>query len=136
MPAAAKGTDERSAKAFARHYFDSINFAARTGDTSQLDTLGSGACESCDAIGRNIRRIYRAGGSIETEGWELRSLSPVPLQPRAKPVLDLSVFVNPETVVPRAGGPEKHYDGGKQAMTMYLAREDARWLVTKLDKVA
>ena len=40
MPPEAEGTSPKAAKAFARHYFDVINYAARSGDTEGLRELG------------------------------------------------------------------------------------------------
>ena len=136
LPAAAKGTSEASAKAFARHYFAQINFAARTGDTAQLQALATNSCESCNAIANNIDTVYSAGGSITTDGWKLKSISSVPLQSKRKPIFDLAVFVSPETVVPKAGSKAQEFNGGKRPMTMYLAMTGSSWRVTKLNRVS
>lgn len=136
LPAEAKGTSEASAKAFVRHYFASINHAARTGDTSHLETLGTSECESCVAISNNIAGIYSAGGSIRTGGWKLRLIAPVPSQPVGKPILDLGVLLSPEFVVAKTGADEERFDGGKQPMTMYLTRNASTWQVVRLDKVS
>ena len=75
MPAEAEGTSPRAAKAFARHYFDVINYSARTGDTRELRKLGTADCVSCEAIAHNIEKIYNAGGHIESDGWQLTRAS-------------------------------------------------------------
>jgi len=136
MPAEAKGTSEASAKAFVRYYFATINFAARTGDTDQLRELGSPDCTSCEAITENIADIYGDGGNIRSDGWELRSIIAVPLQPRNKPIFDLSVFLNPEQVTSGETGEPEDFEGGKQPMTVYLVRQDSAWHVVQLDKVS
>ena len=136
LPAAAKGTSETAARAFARHYFAQINFAARTGDTTQLQALAASSCESCEAIATNIDTVYAAGGSITTDGWKLRSIATVPLQSERRPIFDLAVFVSPETVVPKAGSEAQDFNGGKRPMTMYLAMAGSSWRVIRLDRVS
>ena len=75
LPPEAEGTSPQAAKAFARHYVDVINYAARTGDTNDLRELGTADCVSCEAIASNIEKIYNAGGHIESESWEVHSIA-------------------------------------------------------------
>ncbi|MBA2465210.1 MAG: hypothetical protein H0V42_09590, partial [Nocardioidaceae bacterium] len=91
LPPEAEGTSPAAAKAFARHYFMAINYAAATGDTVGLRALGTENCVSCDAIASNIEKVYEAGGHIESKGWKLTIVSAVPGQQRAYPILDLGV---------------------------------------------
>jgi hypothetical protein len=135
MPAEAEGTSPRAAKAFARHYFDVINYSARTGDTQELRKLGTDDCVSCEAIAHNIEKIYGAGGHIESEGWRLTVVSVVPGQAGMKPILDLGVVQSPESVVERAGARPTHFPGGKKPMTMYLVRVGNQWRASRIDQV-
>jgi hypothetical protein len=135
MPDEAKGTSAASAKAFAEHYFDLINYAADTGETARLESASDPGCQSCHAISTTIAGTYDKGGRIETDGWLVQSVKLVPLQSRSKPILDLGVFLSPERVVPSRGAKAQQYDGGKQPMTMYLQREKGTWLVSRLDRV-
>jgi hypothetical protein len=134
MPAAAKGTGEKSAKAFARHYFDSINFAARTGRSKELALLGTAGCQSCVAIQDNINGIYSDGGHIEGGGWTLRASRAIQTT-RTSAVLSIDAFLHPQVVVTGSGAEQSH-DGGKQPMTMFLSRRGEKWLVSKLDLVS
>lgn len=135
LPPEAEGTSPQAAKAFARHYFDAINYAARTGDTEGLRKLGTADCVSCEAIASNIEKIYNAGGHIESGGWKLTVVSTVPAQPRLRPVLDLGVVQSPESVVQRAGEAPSSFPGGKKPMTMYLVRVAASWQAKRIDQV-
>ncbi|MGZ5418156.1 MAG: DUF6318 family protein [Nocardioides sp.] len=135
MPPEADGTSPKAAKAFAHHYFDVINYAARTGDTEGLRELGTKDCVSCEAIASNVEKIYNAGGHIESEGWRLDVVTPVPAQPSDRPILDLGVVQSPEKVIERAGAREKSYPGGKKPMTMYLIRVGASWKADRIDEV-
>lgn len=135
MPAEAKGTSAKSAKAFARHYVDLINFSSKSGDTATLDAASDPACESCAAISKNIRDIYDAGGSITSHGWKLRSATLVPQQPKSRPILDLGIIQAPERVVRASGQAPKRFPGGKQPMTMHLIMRQNAWVVARLDLV-
>jgi hypothetical protein len=136
IPAKVRGKSARAAKAFARYYFDSVNLATRTGDTTQLARLGSEDCESCGAIVGNIDTIYSGGGSIESDGWHLDVATLVPGQPASSPILDLGVTQAPESVIASAGAEPEKFPGGKQPMTMYLSRKGGTWTVTQLDLVS
>jgi hypothetical protein len=117
------------------HYVALINYATRTGETTELEQLAGRRCESCATIVENIREIYSAGGSIESRGWRLTAVSLVPQQPSHQPILDLGVVESPETVTQSADGPVKRFKGGKQPMTMYLRRTADQWRVERLDLV-
>jgi hypothetical protein len=136
MPSAAHGTSPKAAKAFVRHYFDLINYAARTGDTKELRRLGTHDCVSCEAIASNIEKIYDAGGHIKSDGWKVTVVSPVPAQPRRSPILDVGIIQSPESVVERAGAAAKSFPGGKKPMTIYLVKRAFRWNVDRLDLVS
>ncbi len=136
MPAQARGTSAKSAEAFARFYVDLVNHASRTGDTSSLDQFGDDSCQSCQAISRNVAKIYDSGGRIESRGWSLRSVSAVPGQPLRRPILDLGVVQSPEQVQETSDGPRKSFEGGRQPMTMYLERTHEGWMVRRLDLVS
>jgi hypothetical protein len=134
MPPEAEGTSPKAAKAFARHYFDVINYAARTGDTDGLRELGTKDCVSCEAIASNIEKIYTAGGHIESDGWSLEMVRNLQTTNRQS-VLSLGVFLEPEVVVSRDGHEEAHR-GRQQPMTMRLVGEASEFRVIRLDLVS
>lgn len=136
LPAEARGTTEASAKAFAEHYVDLINYAMNSGDVTALRALGDEACVSCRAISSNIDDTYSSGGKISSRGWLLQSVSVVPNQPAHRPILDLGIVMSPERIVRRTGAKQETFPGGKQPMTMYLRHAKGGWLVVRLDRVA
>lgn len=135
MPAAAKATSEASAKAFARFYIESINYAMRTGSTHRLRSLGANDCTSCTAIARNIEDVYGAGGHIKSDGWTLNAIRSLQVT-RARAVMSLDVTLEPEVVVASAGAKPEKNQGGKQPMTIFLNRTSSTWSVAKVDLVA
>ncbi|MGN6574162.1 MAG: DUF6318 family protein [Nocardioides sp.] len=135
MPAEAEGTSPRAAKAFARHYFDVINYAARTGDTRQLRKLGTSDCVSCEAIARNIEKIYGAGGHIESDGWRLTSVRNLQTK-NGSAFLSLGVYLEAEDVISAAGHEPEHHDGRKQPMNLRLVNRAHGFSVSRLDLVS
>ena len=135
MPAEARGTSEKSAKAFAEHYFMLLNYATATGDTDPVHGLATLNCESCANFKAKIDKIYRAGGHIRSDGWELQSVKPVARQPDSRPILQLGMLLHSQRVLLRKGGQETEFKGGKQPMTMFLVRSASQWKVSRLDLV-
>ena len=133
LPPEAEGTSPKAAKAFARHYFDVINYAARTGDTDGLRELGTKDCVSCEAIAGNIEKIYYAGGHIQSENWELRQARALKVS-KGQAVLSLAAFLHPEVIVDADGTRDKKA-GGKQPMTMFLRFAPSGPVVSSLDLV-
>jgi hypothetical protein len=135
LPAEAQGTSRAAAKAFVRHYFETLNHAMNTGEVKQFRLLSTDDCESCAAIAGNIETTYAAGGEISSRGWVLRSVTVVPGQPSGAPILDLGLVMTRERVVERAGAQARTFEGGKQPMTIHLVRQDNQWRVSQLDRV-
>jgi hypothetical protein len=134
MPAEASGTSEKSAKAFVRFYIDALNFATATGDTHVLQKHSDQACDSCNSVVERIVGVYDAGGHIESQGWRIRSMTLVPLQPRHRPVLDVGLRLLPQLVIEEAGAEPQKFEGGKLPATFHLAFAEGYWTVTKWDR--
>lgn len=133
LPAEAEGTSPAAAKAFVRHYFEQINYAALTGDTGTLRELSTDDCESCDAIASNVERIYNAGGHISEEHWQIRSLDVLKAS-NGDATLSVGARIGREVIV-EANGEETVKAGGKQPMTVFLATDNMRYRMARLDLV-
>jgi hypothetical protein len=68
IPPEAQGTDEASAKAFVRFWFETLSAAMLSGDVTQVTEL-SANCVSCSNLARTIQDVYRKGGRFESAGW-------------------------------------------------------------------
>lgn len=132
MPAAAKAKTDQSVEVFARHYVDIINFATATGNRSDLDALAEETCASCRRISSRLEQIYTAGGSITSEGWRVTAADVVPDQPLQRKYIDMSIVQSRQTLVEEVGASPKTFPGGKQALTMLLARRGDSWVVTRM----
>lgn len=70
-PEAAKAETKEGLEAFARYWFQLLNFAYETGHVAGLASVTSASCEFCSNITRSLDSNYQngqwlAGGSIET----------------------------------------------------------------------
>jgi len=134
MPAAARGTSEKSAMAFVRHWVDTLNYAGTTGDTSELNELSGSACKSCVGIINKIDRVYAHGGYFRGEGWSIKSIGAVEGQPAEEPVLEVGVLLAEQELLERKAAEIQHFDGGKQPTIFRLSRS-GNWLVMRIDEV-
>jgi len=70
LPEAAKAETKEGLEAFARYWFEQLNFAYETGNTSGLTFVTSNRCEFCSNVARSLETNYQgdgwlAGGRIE-----------------------------------------------------------------------
>lgn len=136
MPAEAEGPSRAAAKAFVRHFFDVLNHAMNSGETAELRRLSAPGCQSCEAIAGNIESTYSAGGNIQSDGWRLQSVTPVPSQPAVRAIMDLGVLMTTERVTKNSDSKPESFRGGKQPMTIHLSHTDEGWRVERLDRVS
>src|SRR6478735_7405780 len=71
LPEAAKAETKEGLEAFARYWFQELNFAYETGTSSGLESVTSTGCEFCSNITRSLKTNYAegrwlVGGHIET----------------------------------------------------------------------
>ena len=133
MPAAAKGTSEKSAKAFVRYWVSSLNYAADTGEVENLDSLSAAECEACTGIIDQIQRVHAGGGHYEGDGWRVDAIRAVSGQPKDRPILQVSMLVSEQDVFRGSGSKPRHFEGGRQPMDFRLTRQ-AGWLVARIDQ--
>lgn len=136
LPAEAKGTTEASAEAFVRHYIDVTNYAMATGDTAALRAVSGSSCVSCQGVIDRIDSVYGAGGSIESGGWELRSVSVVPRTKPSEPQIDVGLFMTPQRVTQKMGNQPSAFPGGRLPATFMLRRDGESWIVTEWERAA
>jgi uncharacterized protein DUF6318 len=134
MPAEAKGTSAKSAKAFVRYWIATLNFAGRSGNTTSLRESSAQRCAACNAIADFIDKVYSAGGSISGDGWSVRTVRFVDSGPGRSMTIDALVDVKPQDVVKRKGAARQHFDGGRRLKTFSIAAEQDSWRVARLDQ--
>lgn len=78
LPAAATEETPEGAAAFAEWWFETLNYATATGDTSQVRASFAETCETCENLASRIEDAYSAGGDIS--GGAIRTTVDVPTQ--------------------------------------------------------
>lgn len=78
LPEAAKTETKEGLEAFARYWFEQLNFAYETGNTSGLTSVTSDRCELCSNISKSLEKNYHgdgwlAGGRIEAPSINTKS---------------------------------------------------------------
>jgi hypothetical protein len=131
MPAEAQGTNEAAAKAFVRHYVDSVNHAMRTGDIEAIQRLSDQACESCTAVIANIGDLYSTGGHLEGQGWSITAIDTVPTAREAEQVVQAGVFVHRQRRYESADSEAETFQGGQQSMTFFVHQVGGSWAVKR-----
>ena len=132
LPEAANARTDAAVESFARYYVDLINFATTSGSREGLDTFASDACTSCRRLSTRLEQIYGAGGSIASEGWRVTAVDVVPDQPLRRKYVDLAIVQSPQILIEKAGAAPKRFPGGKQTLTMLVARRGSSWVVTRM----
>jgi hypothetical protein len=131
IPAEARGTDEASAKAFVRYWFELFNYAVNTGDSIRLMRLSASDCASCQAFRKNIQKAYADGGGVRAVGWTPTSIRPIGVS--EDPTFALRVRQGEEEYLDASGDVVKHFSGRHRSMTIQLTRQGSTWLVRGLD---
>lgn len=134
MPAIARGTGAKSAKAFVRYWIDGLNYAAISGDTDILRRASARSCSACSAIADFIDDVYRREGWIKGLGWDPISLRLVSVHRGPSVVVDVTVTVKPQRVRRRAGATIDRFRGGRRLKTFWLRRGSDQWTVVRLDQ--
>ena len=138
MPEAAKAHTEAGAKAFVEYFWEVVNYASTTGDTTQIRDLSLAECDGCDGGASAIEKVYRRGGTI-TGGrasltvlrselllaGKLRIARIIFRATYASQTVDLPGEADDTTVVPSPT---------KQRMELFLEPEG--WRISKLEVLA
>ena len=135
-PAEAEGTTPKAAKAFARFWVETMNYAAATGDTSRADSVTTPRCDSCNEMLTRIAEVYAAGGEFRGEGWSVRQLRYQPFQPRRQPVVSVGIRVSPQVLIASEGSKPHTYDGGRNQLNLHLVFARAGWKVDALERLS
>jgi hypothetical protein len=134
LPVEAQGTSKAAAKAFVRHYIDVLNYAGPTGDHDAIRQLSDSECAACTAIADFIEQVKTRGGQIDGEGWTVREVKVVSLNPGRSATIDVLTWVNVQEVRASEQSGVQRFPGGRRLKTFWLASSDATWVVTRLDQ--
>jgi hypothetical protein len=133
LPAKAKGTSEAAAKAFVRHYIETVNYAMRTGETAYLSRLARPGCTTCNAIVARIDEVYDAGGRLEGRGWSVLSLTFHPPGPQADVLVAVGVNIAPQITYADKRASPSHSAMSRGNLDFRLSTNARAWIVKSLE---
>jgi hypothetical protein len=125
-----------ASQAFVEYFFDVLNFGIATGQTRELEGLAKPGCESCAAIVRNIKHVYDGGGSVDSDGWKLRSITQAFPGPDHTVALDLKVTLTREQITRSPSAEPEIHAPAKQKMRATVHWTQSGWLMQELELVA
>lgn len=131
LPEEAQGSDEASAKAFVRYWFEVLSYSLNSGSSTRLMSLSTSDCISCGALRKNIREAYEEGGRVDADGW--RPISIRRLSNYSPPAFQLQVVQGEEEYLNASGVMVRHFSGGQRDMTIQLIHQGSTWRVKQLD---
>jgi Family of unknown function (DUF6318) len=131
-PAYADNAGTAGAEQFVGYWTDTLNEATTSGETQQLKSLATDACEACADFAGRLDSIYAAGGRVESEGWEVAKVVPEAGASDDEVGLFVTFAVAPQRVYESEDAKVQEFEGGNQGFRFHLLREDGDWRVTDL----
>lgn len=132
MPAEARGTSEKSAKAFVRYYVAAVNFAMRTGNTKALLRLADDSCVTCTAITDRIEDVYSSGGRLEGDGWVVSTVSVIPLA-RERVLASVGIRISSQAAYSSPESRPSRSSASRGNLDFHLEARGSEWRVVRLD---
>jgi len=133
LPAAARGTSENAAKAFAGYYVDVVNFAMRTGETASLRALATAGCTTCIAISDRIQEVYDQGGRLEGRGWRVLNMSYLPLGRSDEALVSTGITITSQRAFEGPSGQPSESPASRGNLDFRLKAVESAWRVYRLD---
>ncbi|MBD8870567.1 DUF6318 family protein [Nocardioides donggukensis] len=135
IPSEAVGTDEASAKAFVRYWFEVLSEAMTTGDTKAALALSTKQCQSCQSITGRIDNVYNKGGRLKTDGWFADRFVPDSPSKLKTPAYFIRVRQSPRALINSDGEVVDRTMREATAMRIVLKRSSGAWRVSRLDVI-
>lgn len=124
--------EAESPEEFIRRWASEEARMENTGDTADYRAL-SQKCRACIELADLVEQYYGAGGFVEWDGWNIRSIRSRGTGNRAFLV---KVHSAPTKYAEKAGGKEKSFPGGPGAHLITLAPDGTSWQVVDKSEVA
>jgi hypothetical protein len=131
-PAAWEVKSEAGAVAFAKHWVDVFNEAQASGDASELRSMSTDACISCDGFAGQLEELYGSGGSLESGGWTVTSSVPTAGVPANQAIIAMRIKRSPQ-LIHHAGGKDERFAGGKATYSARLVWRSDEWRMNELE---
>lgn len=131
-PDFARNPGATGAQQFVDYWVDTVNRATETGDTTQLASLADPSCTTCAEFTKRLDSIYEAGGSVETEDWEIVEMVPEGGATEDRATILVRVEIPPQEVVESEGAEPSPVPGGTQSFRITMERTEGDWLIQEI----
>ena len=133
VPTEAQAETPQGAAAFARHWFDTLNAAAQTGQTGDLRALGYPGCEACNNFAESIDVLYTDGGGIRGGVFTVVAAESPDDVDVAEATVTVVYDVTPTEQLAKDGSVDRQIEAlQKVEGEMTLVRGAGGWLVREL----
>lgn len=132
MPAEAAEATAAGAEAWVAHWFELVNYAKATGDTTPLKDLSGQSCQVCAGTAADIDANYANGSHME--GGEARLLSSLSPPPDARNLVAVAATFteDPATVVSADGSREPRNATPETRVDFVMVYEEGRWALREI----
>lgn len=135
IPPAAQGTDEASAKAFVRFWFESLSQAMNTGNVAAAKGFSHSRCSSCTALLDAITDVYDSGGRFQTAGWQVELITRAPAYTQEQPDFLLRTRHAKRDLFNEKGALVDSKPPQIVAMRAVLSRDTDAWTLFTLEEI-
>lgn len=129
IPALARQESLAGAKAFVEVFATKMNTAWTTTETRALSTLFAPTCASCEDITAGIDSIGTHDGRTQGAIWSITALSPIPLQPKTKPIIHAAIRTSAGRWKPSADAKWRSIPTSTTQWDVHLAWTQRGWLI-------
>ena len=133
LPATATQDTPAGAQSFARYWLAVLEYAYKSGDTTQL--LGLGRCKSCRALADSIDQFYTQGGRFEGGAFSVLDVHATRYVKNSGSVVDLVYLRDSGLAIPASGPPKQVAQEKRVEFLFTLGRQHQSWQVTILKTV-
>ncbi|KQY55468.1 MULTISPECIES: DUF6318 family protein [unclassified Nocardioides] len=133
MPAAAEGSGDKAAQAFARYWVAMVNYAQETGDTEPLKALHSEKCTPCSSGVEAVDEGYANGKSMVGGQYKITSLKAVDTDQPSVRMIGLVVHATRQKKLDRQGRVLSSTPPGYRGFRLYLRKYSGEWAVGWLE---
>lgn len=134
-----KAWEENSADgaiAFAKHWTQTFSEAFRSGDTTDLKSLGTKSCDSCNQLLSIIEDVYENGGLIEGDDWRFTSPGVVRTPGTRNEISVTGLMRVSRQTVTKTGEKPEITAAGTVRFNFFLERRNGSWVSTRISKSA
>lgn len=127
--------DPSTPEEFLSLFVTTLNASISTGDTESFRGLFTKACSSCETITRNIEAVYDAGGSVESDGWELRDVQVLGPESGGDTVIGFRAHLSEQRVLNGPAAEEEVRAASTVDFVMRVRETRQTWRATDLEIV-